>query len=65
MDGNLFKIALLTFATAWLTRTSQDFATVNRIFSLCGLLVAGVAIYNSLNGIGLVGSERVTIGHAN
>ena len=56
------KIAIMTFAIAWLARTADDFAAVNRLFIVCGLLVASAAIYNYVNGIDLVGTGRVTIG---
>lgn len=56
------KIAIMTFAIAWLVRTVDDLALVNRLFVVCGLIIAGVAIYNSVNGIELVGSGRATIG---
>lgn len=56
------KIAIMTFAIASLARRPGDFALAARAFILAGMLVAGVALYNSLNEIGLVEGTRVTIG---
>lgn len=56
------KIAIMTFAIASLARRPQDFALASRAFVLAGLLIAGVAIFNSVNEIGLVEGTRVTIG---
>ena len=56
------KIAIMTFAIASLARRPGDFALAARAFILAGMLVAGVAVYNSLNEIGLVEGTRVTIG---
>ncbi len=57
-----WKIALMTFAIAWLTRTTQDFSLASRLITFFGLLVGLVALYNSINGIGLIEGTRVTIG---
>jgi O-antigen ligase len=56
------KIGLMTLAIAWLPRSARDFALAGRVFILSGILVALVAIYNKINGIGLVELTRVTIG---
>lgn len=61
-SGVYVKIYCMTLATCWLLRRQQDFSLAARVFVLCGLLVAGVAISNKLNGIGLVEETRVTIG---
>ncbi len=55
------KIAIMTFAIPSLARRPRDFALASRAFVLAGMLVAGVALYNSANGIGLVEGTRVTI----
>ena len=57
-----WKIALMTFAVAWLSRTARDFALASRLITFSGALVGLVAIFNKLNGIGLVEGTRVTIG---
>ncbi len=59
-----WKIIVMTFAIAWLTRTTQDFALAARLITFFGMLVALVAIFNKINGIGLVEETRVTIGRA-
>jgi len=60
--GIYWKIILMTFAIAWLSRSAKDFALASRLITFFGLLVAIVAISNKLNGIGLVEETRVTIG---
>ena len=59
-----WKIALMTFAIAWLTRSAKDFAFASKLITFSGVLVGLVAISNKLNGIGLVEETRVTIGRA-
>jgi putative inorganic carbon (hco3(-)) transporter len=56
------KIGLMTLAFAWLPRTANDFTLAAKLFVLSGVLIAGVAIYNKVNGIDLVELTRVTIG---
>jgi putative inorganic carbon (hco3(-)) transporter len=56
-----WKVILLTFAIAWLTRTDWDFDFIGRILVISGLLIAAVAIYNKFAGIGLVEGTRVSI----
>lgn len=60
--GVYVKIYCMTLATCWLLRRPQDFSLAVRVFVLCGVLVAGAAISNKLNGIGLVEETRVTVG---
>jgi putative inorganic carbon (HCO3(-)) transporter len=62
--GVFWKIALITFAIAWLATEPRDFLTAARSFVVCGLLVALVAISNKHAGIDLVEGTRVTIGQA-
>jgi len=57
-----WKIALMTFAIAWLARKPSDFSLVARVMTLCGALIGSIAIYNRLAGIDLVEGSRVTIG---
>lgn len=56
------KTLVMTFALAWLIGREADFKFVVRALVVGGLLIAGVAIHNKLNGIGLVEGTRVTIG---
>lgn len=57
-----WKIGLMTLAFAWLPRAMKDFTLAGRVFIISGILVAAVAIYNKINGIGLVELTRVTVG---
>ena len=57
-----WKIAVMTLAIAWLTRTPRDFALASRAFVLAGAAIAAVTLYNKASGIGLVEGTRVTIG---
>jgi probable O-glycosylation ligase (exosortase A-associated) len=59
-----WKIALMTFAIAWLTRTARDFGLASRLITFSGLMVGLVALYNSVNSIGLIEGTRVTIGRS-
>jgi len=56
------KIILMTFVIAWMMRKENHFIIASRAFILSGALVGIVAIYNKINGIGLVEDTRVTIG---
>jgi O-antigen ligase len=56
------KIALMVFAIASLARRPSHFAWATRSFVASGMLVAGVALFNSTHAIGLVEGTRVTIG---
>ena len=60
--GIYWKIVVMTFAIAWLAQTEKDFSLSLRLVTLSGLSVGLVALYNKLNGIGLVEGTRVTIG---
>ncbi len=57
-----WKIILMMFAIAWLTREVTHFSAASRIMLVSGVLVGIVAIYNKISGIGLVEETRVTIG---
>jgi len=59
-----WKIALMTYAITWLTRTSRDFSLASTMLTISGCLVGLVALANKANGIGLVEGTRVTIGRA-
>ncbi len=60
--GIYWKIALMTYAIAFLTRQAKDFSLAAKIITISGTLVGFTAIYNKANGIGLVEETRVTIG---
>lgn len=60
--GIYWKIILMTFAIAWLSRNEKDFALASRLITLFGLSVGMVALSNQVNSIGLVEGTRVTIG---
>jgi hypothetical protein len=57
-----WKMAVMTLAFAWLPRALKDFTLAGRVFIISGIMIAAVAIYNKLNGIGLVELTRVTVG---
>ncbi|MCI4664769.1 MAG: O-antigen ligase family protein [Neomegalonema sp.] len=57
-----WKIVIVAFAIAWLARREADFARALFLIIFSGVLIAGVAIYNKVNGIDLVEGTRVTIG---
>ncbi|MFO1038730.1 MAG: O-antigen ligase family protein [Geminicoccaceae bacterium] len=60
-SGNFSKIGIMVLAIAWLIREPRQLGLAFRMFAVAGLVVAGVAISNKLNGIGLVEGTRVTI----
>jgi O-antigen ligase len=62
--GIYWKIIIMTFAIAWLSRSDKDFALASRLITFFGMLVGLVALGNQINGIGLVEGTRVTIGRA-
>jgi probable O-glycosylation ligase (exosortase A-associated) len=57
-----WKIIVMTFAIAWLSRTARDFSLSLHLITFSGLLVGLVALYNKVNSISLVEGTRVTIG---
>ena len=57
-----WKIAAMTVSIAWLTRSPKEFAWAARAFTLAGIAIACVTLYNKANAIGLVEGTRVTIG---
>jgi len=62
--GIYWKIALMTYAITWLTRTKRDFSLACTGLTSAGAVVAVVALMNKANGISLVEGTRVTIGRA-
>lgn len=57
-----WKIIVMTLAITWLLDSSKNLARMSVLITFSGLLVGCVAMYNSINGIGLVEGSRVTIG---
>ncbi|MFO1161063.1 MAG: O-antigen ligase family protein [Reyranellaceae bacterium] len=55
------KIYAMVLVISWLARRPSDFALASRAIIVAGMLIASVALYNKLNGIGLVEGTRVTI----
>lgn len=60
--GIYWKIIVMTFAIAWLSRTEKDFALASLLITFFGMLVGLVALSNQINAVGLVEGTRVTIG---
>jgi len=60
--GIYWKIIIMTFAIAWLSRSEKDFAQASLLITFFGMLVGLVALSNQINEIGLVEGTRVTIG---
>ncbi|MGF1563554.1 MAG: O-antigen ligase family protein [Geminicoccaceae bacterium] len=58
------KIMIMAFAVAWLVEKPSQISQILRVMTIIGAGIAGVAVYNSLNGIGLVEGSRVTINRA-
>jgi probable O-glycosylation ligase (exosortase A-associated) len=61
-SGVYTKIIIMTFVIAWMMRKESHFITASRLYIFAGACVGLMAIYNKLNGIGLVEGTRVTIG---
>ena len=61
---NFSKMVLMVFAIAWCAREAKDLVLAGKLFILCGIIVASVAIWNKLHGTNLVEGTRVTIGLA-
>ncbi|MFA0038909.1 O-antigen ligase family protein [Vibrio sp. 10N.261.52.A1] len=60
--GIYWKIIVMTLAIMWLVNTTEDLAKTAMMIIYAGALVSTIAVYNSINGIGLVEGTRVTIG---
>lgn len=63
-SDSFVKIGIIVLMLTWSTRSAGDFQLIARLLTVAGAAVAAVAIYNKLNGIGLVEGTRVTIGRA-
>lgn len=55
------KIAIMTFAIAWIITKPQQMMTATKFIVISGILIGCVALYNKMMGIGLVEGTRVTI----
>ncbi|CDT55904.1 putative O-Antigen Polymerase [Vibrio coralliirubri] len=60
--GVYWKIIVMTLAITWLVNTTENLAKTAMTIIYAGALVSSIAVYNSVNGIGLVEGSRVTIG---
>ena len=60
--GIYWKIALMSFAIAWMVSKPKDFAFASKAIVFAGLMVGLKALFNKAAGIGLVEGSRVTIG---
>lgn len=60
--GIYWKIIVMTLAIIWIVNSASQLRAVSVLITLSGLLVGCVAMFNSINGIGLVEGSRVTIG---
>jgi O-antigen ligase len=53
---------VMTLAIIWIVNQAKYLSYITLLINFSGLLVGSVAVYNSINGIGLVEGSRVTIG---
>jgi len=60
--GIYWKIIIMSLAVMWILNSARQLSAVSVLITLSGLLVGCVALFNSINGIGLVEGSRVTIG---
>ncbi|MEJ2763084.1 O-antigen ligase family protein [Photobacterium sp. MCCC 1A19761] len=61
-NSTYIKIVLMVFAISWLPTHLNQLRLFPPGLLMCGVLIAGIALYNKANGIGLVEGTRVTIG---
>lgn len=57
-----WKIMVMTLAIIWIVNHAKYLSYITLLINSSGLLVGITAVYNSLNGIGMVEGTRVTIG---
>ncbi|MBA5763545.1 O-antigen ligase family protein [Vibrio sp. 404] len=62
VKSTYWKIMLMSLIIPWLVNTSINLKRLSLLIVWSGLIVAFVALNNSVNGIGLVEGSRVTIG---
>lgn len=60
-SSTLTKVLIMVFVISWWINTPKVFAITRFGVMIAGGLIAGVAVFNKLNGIGLVEGSRVTI----
>lgn len=60
--GIYWKIIVMSLAIVWLVNTTENLAKTAMTIIYAGALVSTIAVYNSVNSIGLVEGSRVTIG---
>lgn len=58
---SFFKIAIMTFAIAWLVTKPEQMMTATKFIVISGIIIGSIALYNKMMGIGLVEGTRVTI----
>ncbi|TCS42374.1 O-antigen ligase family protein [Reinekea marinisedimentorum] len=61
LQGSYVKVIAMVFAIAWLVRTPKDFHLTTVFILVAGAIISCIAIFNKMNGIGLVEGTRVTI----
>ncbi|MEH6532007.1 MAG: O-antigen ligase family protein [Photobacterium frigidiphilum] len=61
-NNSFIKIIIMVFAISWLPTKQKQLKPIPILLILCGVSLSIVALYNRLNGIGLVEGTRVTIG---
>jgi len=64
MTDVYIKVAIMLFSISWMATNKELYPLVIRVFSLSGLIVGLVALYNKSNGLELVEGTRVTIGRS-
>lgn len=56
-----FKVLLMALILSFIIKEKKDFKIMNVMIIFSGVIISLVAIYNKINGIGLVEGTRVTI----
>lgn len=64
LTDTFVKIAIMLLAISWFIRSPKEFQQTVWLMIAAGVLIGCIAIYNRLNGIGLVEGTRVTIGRS-
>lgn len=59
--GVYFKVLLMALILSFIIKKEFDFKLMNTMIIISGVIISLVAIYNKINGIGLVEGTRVTI----
>ncbi|CAG18796.1 O-antigen ligase family protein [Photobacterium profundum] len=61
-NSSYIKIIIMVFAISWLPTKQKQLKSIPILLILCGVSLSIIALYNQINGIGLVEGTRVTIG---